>query len=163
MAPTTDFLRGTDAFQICGLNPADTSAYTYGPDEHPFDGLAVWDAPLPNWARVQGPDRYAEAYEAEEAAAFGPRMVFLRNLSATTDSLINANAAGTLRRDRLAQTRGELTAPANVGQELYDVVTINAPHLGIAGQDYRVIALGLDYRRGPQAARYDSTLTLGEL
>ncbi|MCL4866503.1 MAG: hypothetical protein KJZ47_11460, partial [Gemmatimonadales bacterium] len=163
LAPTTDFLRGTDAFQICGLDPADTSEYSYGPGEHDVSALALSDAPLPNWARVQGPDRYAEAFEAQEAAAFGPRMVFLRNLSATTDSLINANAAGALRRERLAQPRGELTAPANVGQELYDVVTLTAPHLGLTSQDYRVIALGLDYRRGPQGARYDSILTLGEL
>ena len=71
---------------------------------------------MSNWSRVQGQDRYAEAYEAAEAAAFGPRMVFLRNLSATTDGLINGAAAGALRRERLAQARGELTAPANVGQ-----------------------------------------------
>ncbi len=164
LAPTTDFLRGTDAFQICGLDPADSSEYTYGPGAHEIAALALSNAPLPNWARVQGPDRYAEAFEAEEAAAFGPRMVFLRNLSATTDSLINAAAAGALRRERLAQPRGELTAPANVGQELYDVVTLNAPHLGLTSQDYRVIALGLEYRRGDAgSARYDSILTLGEL
>ncbi len=163
LAPTTDFLRGTDAFQICGLDPADTSDYEYAPGGHELAELALSDAPLPNWSRVQGPDRYAEAYEAIEAAAFGPRMVFLRNLSATTDSLINANAAGALRRERLAQQRGELVAPANVGQELYDVVTLTAPHLGLTSQDYRVIALGLEYRRGPAGARYDSILTLGEL
>jgi hypothetical protein len=168
LAPTTDFLRGADAFQICGLDPADTSQYSYGPilpssEGHELAELALSDEPLPNWARVQGPDRYAEAFEAEEAAAFGPRMVFLRNLSATTDGLINAAAAGALRRERLAQPRGQLTAPANVGQELYDVVTLNAPQLGLTSQDYRVIALGLEYRRGPAGARYDSILTLGEL
>lgn len=163
LAPTTDFLRGTDAFQICGLNPADPSTYTYAPGAHQITTLELSDDPLPNWARVQGPDRYAEAYNAQEAAAFGPRMVFLRNLSATTDTLINAAAAGALRRDRLAQQRGELTAPANVGQELYDVITLTAPHLTLTAKTYRVIALGLDYRRGPQGARYDSILTLGEL
>jgi len=164
LAPTTDFLRGADAFQICGLNPADSSSYAYGPGGHALTALALSDAPLPNWSRVQGPDRYAEAFEAEESAAFGPRMVFLRNLSATTDGLINGAAAGALRRERLAQPRGELTAPANVGQELYDVVTLNAPHLGLTSQDYRVIALGLEYRRGDAGpARYDSILTLGEV
>lgn len=166
LAPTTDFLRGTDAFQICGLNPADSSTYTYGPPGHELTALELTDAPLPNWARAQGPDRYAEAFEAPEAAAFGPQMVFLRNLSASTDTLINAAAAGALRRERLAQPRGELTAPANVGQELYDVITISAPHLGLTAQDYRVIGLGLEYHRGPSAGgrtRYDSILTLGAL
>jgi len=164
LAPTTDFLRGADAFQICGLNPADSSSYAYGPGGHELTALELSDAPLPNWSRVQGPDRYAEAYEAEEAAAFGPRMVFLRNLSATTDGLINGAAAGALRRERLAQARGELTAPANVGQELYDVVTLSAPHLGLTSQEYRVIGLGLEYRRGPAgSARYDSILSLGEV
>ena len=163
LAPTTDFLRGTAAFQICGLNPADPSTYTYAPGAHQITTLELSDDPLPNWARVQGPDRYAEAYNAQEAAAFGPRMVFLRNLSATTDTLINASATGALRRDRLAQQRGELTAPANVGQELYDVITLTAPHLTLTAKTYRVIGLGLEYRRGPQGARYDSILTLGEL
>lgn len=163
LAPTTDFLRGTDAFQICGLDPADPSDYAYGPGTHELVALELADEPLPNWARVQGPDRYAEAYNAEEAATFGPRMVFLRNLSATTDTLINAAAQGALRRERLAQPRGQITAPANVGQELYDVVTLTAPPLALTSHTYRVIALGLDYRRGPQAARYDSILTLGEL
>ncbi len=163
LAPTTDFLRGTDAFQICGLDPDDDPAYTYGPGDHEIASLELSDHPLPNWSRVQGPDRYAEAFEAAEAAAFGPRMVFLRNLSAATDGLINASAAGALRRQRLAQPRGQLTAPANVGQELYDVVTLTAPQLALTAQDYRVIALGLEYRRGPQGSRYDSILTLGEL
>lgn len=168
LAPTTDFLRGTDAFQVCGLHPADTSTYTYGPvlpssEGHEISALELADEPLPNWSRVQGPDRYAEAFEAQEAPAFGPRIVFLRNLSATTDALAKAAAAGALRRQRLAQPRGQLTAPANVGQELYDVVTVTAGELGLTSQDYRVIALGLEYRRGPAGARYDSILTLGEL
>lgn len=163
LAPSTDFLRGTGGFVICGLAAGDASDYEYGPGGHELAALELSDEPLPNWSRVQGPDRYAEAYEAEEAAAFGPRMVFLRDLSASTDTLVNNAAAGALRRERLSQHRGELVAPANVGQELYDVVTVTSSPLGLAAQDYRVIGLGLEYRRGPAGARYDSILALGEL
>ncbi len=57
-------------------------------------------------------------------------------------------------------TPATITIPLpNVGQELYDVVTVTDPRCGIDQEKYRVLALRTDYDR--RQARYDQTLTLG--
>jgi hypothetical protein len=71
-------------------------------------------------------------------------------------------AANALRRVRLAAEAGELRCAAHAGQQLFDVITVSEPRLGIAGVRYRVAGVSLTYERGPQG-RFETTLTLGEV
>jgi hypothetical protein len=52
-----------------------------------------------------------------------------------------------LRQISLQSERGNLVVPANVGQELLDVVTVTDARCGIEQDDYRVQAIRTDYDR----------------
>jgi hypothetical protein len=54
----------------------------------------------------------------------------------------------------------ELVVPVNCGQELYDVVEVTEPRLGLDAERYRVLGLELRYER-ERTPRYTHTLRLG--
>ncbi len=153
-----------DAFVLTGCGVGDASDYDYGPDAHPLASLTLLDeGPHVNWVRVQGPDRYAEASEAEGVAAHGPRLQQIRNLDATTDAKATAMAGAALRRVQWSTPMGRLVAPCNVGQQLFDVVTVTSEPHGVEARDLRVIGCGWEYERGSGTSRFDSILELGGL
>jgi hypothetical protein len=113
---------------------------------------------------VQGPDRYAEAVDAASVAAHGPSLGLLRNLDATTNAKASAMSAAALRRARWATPMGRLAAPCNVGQQLFDVVTVTSEAHGLDGAGFRVIGCAWEYERGSgREPRFDSILELGGL
>lgn len=147
----------TEGLVIRGLSPNDPPAYAYGPGAHPITSIELTDeAPAANWVRLQGADRYADAVDFASIYQHGPQLRPLRALEVATDAAALAAAAAALRRDQWARVRGQLVAPFFPGTQLFDVVTVH-------GEPYRVLAHGLDYRRGPSGARYDTILTLGAL
>lgn len=159
IAATPDYLIGTDAFLVVGTSPTEASTYAYG-TTHGIAALTIGSEAGPNWQRLQGSDRFADAYTARETSAIGPRFRQLRDLSATTDALVTAEAAAALRRHSMAPSApGQLTAPANAGQELLDVVDITSPELGLTAALYRIVELGVRFTRGPEP-RFDSLLSL---
>lgn len=161
--PTGDFLRQDAGFTVVSFQPDQTPAYAYGID-HPIAEATVVEEAAPNWFRIQGPDRYVDAFEETEAVVVGPRFRALRQLSATSDALAEEAAEAALRRTRVLTPRARITVPANVGQELYDPITVTAPALGLNAAGYRVIDLQFDYRAGPSGqALMTHTLTLGEV
>jgi len=56
-------------------------------------------------------------------------------------------------------TSANILVPTNVGQELYDVITVTDARCGIDQEKYRVLTIQTDYDR--RNARYDQTLALG--
>ena len=64
-----------------------------------------------------------------------------------------------LRRHALEASTGRITIPPNVGQELYDVITVSDDRCGIDGKKYRVIAIQAVYDR--RAVTYQQRLTIG--
>lgn len=78
------------------------------------------------------------------------------NLVNTTRTQERADAI--LRRQALEAMAGQITVPANVGQELYDVITVTDDRCGISGTRYRVIAIHTDYDR--RSGTYHQALTL---
>jgi len=166
MAPTADHIQPAQTLKIVGFDDAEASTYAYGDptDLHDVLSLTLRDEPPGvNWARVEGADRYAEDF-AHADLRHGARFALLRDPDVNTDGEASAAATGALERLRVRDELGELVVPANVGQELYDVITVSCPPMGVSEVDYRVTGLGLDYRRGPQPAPvYNSVLTLGRL
>ncbi|MCK4222521.1 MAG: hypothetical protein KAX25_06565, partial [Dehalococcoidia bacterium] len=78
------------------------------------------------------------------------------NLVNTTRTQERADAI--LRRQALEAMAGQITVPANVGQELYDVITVTDDRCGIDTEKYRVIAIQTDYDR--RTITYQQALTL---
>ena len=117
--------------------------------------------PAANWTRVQGPNRYADAVDSGSVYQHGARRSWLRFLDATSDPRATNAAANNLRRAAWAQPRGALTAAFNAGQQMFDLVAVTSPNLGISTPTaYRVIGLDLDYDRGKRPT-YTTRLTLG--
>jgi len=141
------------------------SDYSYGgAGSHPITTVELKsELPRRNWMRVQGTGRYADGIAPAAAYAGGPQLQVVKNSDAMTDAKVVASAANALRRELVQEVAGEMVAPFNAGQELFDLVTLDEPKLGLSDARYRVIGLGLEYRRGPKGARYDSVLTLGRL
>ncbi|MCC7365310.1 MAG: hypothetical protein IT303_13165 [Dehalococcoidia bacterium] len=166
MSVVTDGIRtGTMAVDmlVTGRPTSPAPAGAFGaPGEHPITTIELVDEPPPaNWLRLQGPDRYAEAVDLPSIAQHGPRIRPLRNLDASTNAKASAYADAARRRDQLEEPVAELVCPFHAGLELFDPIAVTAPGLGLATTTYRVLAAGLDYRRGPTGARYDSLITLG--
>ena len=160
IAPTPDYLIGTDAFLVAGTSASEASTYAYG-TTHGIAALTISAEARANWQRLQGSDRFADAVTPAETTAIGPRFRQLRDVSATTDALVTAEAAAALRRHTMAPSApGKLTAPLNAGQELLDVVDVTAPELGLTAALYRVVGLGVRYATGA-APVFDSILELG--
>ena len=79
------------------------------------------------------------------------------NLVNTTRTQERADAV--LRRQALEASTGRITVPPNIGQELYDVITVSDDRCGISSRKYRVIAIQVLYDR--RAVTYQHRLTLG--
>ena len=151
LAVVSDQVRtASQTFVVVGVSTADSSSYSYGGSGDN------------NWIRSAGPDRYADSHDFAAIDRHGPQLRLLRNLDLTTNTKAQNAAAAGLRRDTVVAESGELVAPFNAGQELYDVVTVTMPAAGVSAEQFRVVSLGLDYARGPgKRARYDSVLGLG--
>jgi len=182
LTPTPDFLRpafGSGGFQMCG-SLTDTSvmahyalpAAAYG-GSLPLLEAETIDALAPNWARLQGPDRYADSYlesstlDYEHILTRGPMARLVRDRDASTDALANARAAAARQRSRQLEPRARAVTVAHVGHELFDVVRLHwnlNPADGLEDATHRVIGLTIDYRAAPAAgaAAYTATLDLAE-
>ncbi len=170
LEPTPDFLRArlTGGLEVCTADPATediTESYSFRPSEdapHPILSLELAESVELNWVRAQGPDRYADAFLADgEPVAQGARFALLRDAFAGDDTRATDAATRALARARLIHPAGELVVPANVGQELFDAVSVEVSALSLSGS-YRVIGLGLDYRSAVAGTpAYNSVFTLG--
>ncbi|MBI2767645.1 MAG: LamG domain-containing protein [Chloroflexi bacterium] len=139
------------------------AVYAYGgAGEHPVAALSLGDEPpATNWLRLQGSGRFSDRFDGGSVAQHGARFDAVRNLDADTNTKTDRYTAGALRRAGWHEPAGELTAPFNAGQELFDLVRVTHRGLAPATAIYRVLGLGLDYERAPRGARYDSVLALG--
>lgn len=166
LEPTGDFVRATGGdFDALSFADDQTTVYDYGETfGHPIIEVSTITEAAPNWFRIQGPDRYADSFDENEANTVGPRFLSLRQLSSNTDELAEEAAAAALRRVRVLTPRARISVPANVGQELFDPVTVTTLLLALDDAAYRVIELEFTYRSAPSTtATMTHTLTLGDL
>jgi len=64
-----------------------------------------------------------------------------------------------LRKASLRAERGNLVVPTNVGQELYDVITVTDARCGITSKKYRVMRIDVQY--APLGGQYQQRFTIG--
>jgi hypothetical protein len=64
-----------------------------------------------------------------------------------------------LRKHALESKGGQITIPTNVGQELYDVITVTDKRCGITSRKYRVMSIDSQFNR--LQGSYQQSLTLG--
>lgn len=147
-------------FEIVDTPLTGTSGDDFGDGRHPvLAAVTVDEAPPVNWLRLQGPDRYADAFDAQSVDRYGPRFEVLRSLFADDDTKATAFAADGLEgRDWAPSLR--LDVPYHATLRLFDEVTVTLDQLGLSVEGARVIGIENQYRKSPGKALYQSTLTL---
>jgi hypothetical protein len=140
--------RGQEAFTKDPV-ASEASCYTYGSDHAILAGRYSQAATLSR-SRALGRDGSGNRI-LEEAVDWNLlqlgidelEQVYDPNLDDATRAQERADAL--LRQISLQSERGNLVVPANVGQELLDVVTVTDARCGIEQDDYRVQAIRTDY------------------
>jgi hypothetical protein len=79
------------------------------------------------------------------------------NLQSATRAQERADSI--LRKHALESKGGQITIPTNVGQELYDVITVTDKRCGITSRKYRVMSIEAQFNR--LQGSYQQVLTLG--
>ena len=159
LRPAEEAVRADEGYFRVLSRPT-SSSYDYGPSDHPVDALTVTTAPAPaNWLRLEGIDRYADAFESPEVDTFGPRFAILRSLEADDDTKTADFAAAALDEHLAEQPYARLRAAANVGQEMFDIVTLADDYLPVPTLA-RVIGLRYIFDRALKGPRFDIELDL---
>jgi hypothetical protein len=164
--------RGQDAFV---KNPISSEAASYeyahperkvGAGEHPIEAGRYGDAVTPSWARVIGrdstvypPDQVIADDITWELQELYDQLIVEYDPNLATYAEAVTRAASILRRLSLDAQGAEILVPANVGQELADVVAVTDWRAGIVSAPLRVSRLATAYDR--QMGRYDQSITLG--
>ncbi|HXG42143.1 MAG TPA: hypothetical protein VNL95_05390 [Dehalococcoidia bacterium] len=128
----------------------ETPSYAYG-DGHPILAAAARRSlAAANRVQVFGQGTFAEAFLWDDIALSGDRLLQVHDLNLATGPQAADRALWEARRLRLSLISEELTVPTNCVQELYDVVTVTEPSLGLAGARRRVLSIRTSYdaRRG---------------
>jgi hypothetical protein len=141
----------------------EASSYSYGTDHIILQGEYHQAIPLTR-ARAIGRDA-ADARIVEDAIDWTNLQLGIDifdqdydpNLLTTTRTQERADAI--LRKESLRAERGNLAIPPNVGQELYDVVTVTDKRCGITSKKYRVMDIDAEYSL--REWQYRQTFALG--
>lgn len=139
---------------------ADSTDYAYGTDHAVLQGRYLTRAQEHNRVQVFGSGNMGEAFAWAEVDQIFDRIIQVHDLNLDTAQKSQERADAVLRQQVVASLEGLLTAPANCGQELMDVIEITDPAPGLVGARRRVVGLGFRYSRGDKP-RYHSTLSLG--
>lgn len=131
---------------------SDGSVYSYG------DGHAILSSslgvrcPTDNYMQALAGGVLGEAVDWESVLDVYARVGVSRAASGATEAEVDGLAAAELRDSFLETAPGAITVRANVGQEVYDVVSVK-------GVLRRVMGIRWEYAKAP--ARFEQRLTLG--
>lgn len=159
MVPDVLFFRGATGYLI---NPqsSDVSVYTYGPAHSILSGRYSQSSGA-NRVQVYGNGVMSEGFSWNGVSAVHDRLLQVHDLNVGTVAAAQARVVRELRHLEMAVAAGEIVAPANSGQELYDVIDVTDAGAGLTGARRRVLGLMLVYSTGGRAARYEHRLALG--
>jgi hypothetical protein len=161
MAPDLLYFRGREA-RLRDPLISDATDYTFGID-HPFHQARYTQSSLET-TRVQvfGAAGMGEAFGWDEVPLLGERLRQVHDLNQDTLAKAQGHAADLVRTLDIQSTSGELQAPPNCGQELYDVVEITDSRAGLTSVKRRVASLELELNRGT-GQKYIQRISLSDL
>ncbi len=154
------------SFTRCtSLNPraSDPSAYSYGTDHPVLESRHRDPAPEFNRVQVFGASVFNESYDWTDMHLVYDRLRQVHDLNLNTSQKAVAQVARELRHQTMSSDRGEITVPANAGQELYDVVDVTDPAAGMQAIKRRVMGLRTEYRTNGNRPGFTQTLYLGNV
>jgi hypothetical protein len=159
MVPDVVRMAGETAVILNPL-PDEAPTYAYGTDHAVLQGrYAVADRAL-NRVAVFGRGPVVEAFDWPSVDAMYDRLLQVHDLNLTAAEEAQARADALLREAAMASLAGEIVAPVNCGQELYDVVSVTDARAGLSAAPRRVNGMSLHYSRTGKPL-YQMRLRLG--
>ena len=132
----------TVLFQTSATDPTD---YAYGTDHVIPRASYATGTPTANRIQVFGDTGVGEGFLWQDLELRQPEMVQVHDLNLTTNQNLQDRVDAELRRRTIHTPAGELSVPANCGQELYDVVEVTDARAGLTAQQHRVVGLTLQF------------------
>ncbi|MBI2304694.1 MAG: hypothetical protein HYU86_08125 [Chloroflexi bacterium] len=123
----------------------DAVDYAYGTDHPLIEGRYGTSAAVINRVQVFGQGVFYDAPDWGEVSAMGPRLFQVHDLNLSTSAQTQDRGQTQLQKALRDTMGGEVTVPANCGQELYDVVEITDPRAGLSAARRRIEGIRLDY------------------
>jgi hypothetical protein len=157
--PDVIHLRGEFAFLKEPL-AMESSAYGYGTEHALLRGRYRSGVVEPNRAQVFGDGVFTERLDWPGVEAVYDRLVQVHDQNVTSVAQAEGRGDAVLRKAALAAADGEIAAPVNCGQELYDVIEVTDGSAGLSGERQRVLGIDLRYSTGPRPV-YEQRLSLG--
>lgn len=146
-----------------GIDPvADQGAdYAYGTDHTILEArYRTGDVEL-NRVQVFGQGIMLDAFDWPSINEIYDRLHQEQDLNLTSYDQAQGRASALLRKAAISSLADELLVPVNCGQELYDVVTVTDPAMGLVAAPRRVVGMSLRYSRRSADPRYKMRLRLG--
>ena len=145
------------------LNPLsdESPGYEYGTDHAILQSRhAVSDREL-NRVQVFGQGLMVEGFDWASIDSVYDRLLQAHDLNLTTVAEAQSRADALLREAAMSSPAGEIVAPVNCGQELYDVVSVTDARAGLIAASRRVTGMSAHYSRAAKSPVYQMRLRLG--
>ena len=160
--PDSLIFDGSEAY-VKDLQDDEASSYSYGTAHVILSGEYSQAVPL---TRARAIGRDGEDNRIVEDAFDWPNLELgIDNLEQSYDPNLQSaaraqeRADAILRKHALASQGGQITVPTNVGQELYDVITVTDDRCGISSKKYRVLDIETTFSL--RQWLYEQRFTLG--
>ena len=160
--PDSLVFTGNEAY-VKDLRADEASSYSYGTTHVILQGEYRQAVPL---TRARAIGRAADESRIVEVAIDWTNLqlgidIFDQDYDPNLQTAARAQerADAILRKESLRAQGGRIVIPPNVGQELYDVVTVTDKRCGISSKKYRVMDIDAEYSL--REWQYRQTLTLG--
>jgi len=160
--PDALIFNGSEAY-VKDLKDDEASSYSYGTAHVILQGEYAEAVSL---TRTRAIGRAEDESRIVEDAFDWPNLELgIDNLEQSYDPNLQSaaraqeRADAVLRKASLRSQGGQITVPTNVGQELYDVITVTDKRCGISSKKYRV--LDIETALSLRQWQYQQTLTLG--
>jgi len=158
MLPDVVYFRGEFGFLKEPL-AAEASSYGYGTDHELLSGRYASEAAAANRAQVFGSGVFAERLDWPSVEGVYDRLEQVLDANLTTVAQAEDRGDAVLRKASLGAQDGEIAAPVNCGQELYDVIEVTDAVAGLSAAKRRVLGMALRYAAA--ADTYEQRLRLG--
>ncbi len=153
------YMRGEFAYLTEPVASA-ASVYTYGAGHPLLDGRYADEIAPVNRVQVFGKGVFGERFDWPGVQSVYDRLEQVLDANLTTVAQAETRADSVLRGAAIAAANGQITVPANCGQELYDVIDVTDAAAGLSAAKRRVLGIALRYSTG-DAPAYEQRLTLG--
>ena len=151
---------GGHAGRLRELRETDAVGYVYGAGHPILRGRYRYRAREYNRVQVFGKAHLGEAFDWDEVGEVFERLLQVHDLNMDTTQKALDRARSVMRRQAHDALGGEIVAPVNCGQELYDVIEVNDAAAGLTAARRRVLGLELRYSR-LREPEYVHVLSLG--